>query len=436
MTNLRATQTGSGWDVDDTKSGPVSAELDGNGRPTGRMLTDDGQVVGGGGSMIERAAARYKAKYQAGVSQLIATGDSYGIEESGGNGYTDLMAAAFASDFRCSNFAEGSSTTARYTKNTRHNGSNTALTAHRLRVERDWLIYGMVGFNDLRGGPYTIGGTLNAGCGPSGEAMRSYRKRLMYMVSHFCIPDANKVRALEFDGSGAYALNPAVTYTGTWTVGNAGIGADQVASTTTGTSAAEMTTPAGDLVVVAYLNRLGAASPGVTIEIDGVDYGEMSNAATYDAAFAPTCAIYQVPYAESHTVKLSRNGVSMSWEWVACVDTSTDFGATMIWAPPSQLLDAASTGWSSGNTLNGIAANSITGPSADLRGEGGRLRFESVQHETMRELYELGFNVVPVDINVGFDPNTMMDADTVHRNADGHKAMFRPFEWAVRRLIR
>ena len=47
MSNLRATQTGTGWDVDDTKSGPVSAELDGNGRPTGRMLTDDGQVVGG-----------------------------------------------------------------------------------------------------------------------------------------------------------------------------------------------------------------------------------------------------------------------------------------------------------------------------------------------------------------------------------------------------
>lgn len=48
MSNITATQTGAGWDVDGPTTTQVLVNLDTNGRPTGELTTPDGQPVGGG----------------------------------------------------------------------------------------------------------------------------------------------------------------------------------------------------------------------------------------------------------------------------------------------------------------------------------------------------------------------------------------------------
>ena len=48
MSNITAVQTGSGWDVDGPTTTQVLVNLDTNGRPTGSLITPDGQPVGGG----------------------------------------------------------------------------------------------------------------------------------------------------------------------------------------------------------------------------------------------------------------------------------------------------------------------------------------------------------------------------------------------------
>ena len=441
MTNLRATQTGSGWDVDDTKAGPVSAELDGNGRPTGRMLDDRGQVVAGAGSMAERAAARYASKFRPGISEFIGNGDSYGANSGasvGTNGFmSKLMAYAATKGLVASNFSLGSTTVARMTLNAKLSGASAYSSMWRLPVTNDMLFAMLIGLNDLRGAPYVIGGTVNAGCGPSGEALRTFRARLMYMVAHHLIPETQKVRSLTLQPDGVtYALNPDVQYTGTWTVGNVSAAVVTAASCTTGTGSATFTTGPGDLIVYSYFVRKSTDVIGQDIVIDGVSYGSLSANCDYEASYAPTCRVFRVPYAESHTVTVTRNAAAVLPEHVACVDTTQDFGATMMYATPVNLLDAAGVGWSSGNTLNGIEANSLTGtPAADLRGSGGLARMAATIHEVMAQMHAWGFNVFPVEVNAGFDPRTMLSADNLHPNDAGHNAIYTPFARAIDTLI-
>jgi hypothetical protein len=251
-------------------------------------------------------------------------------------------------------------------------------------------------------------------------------------ATHFLIPEANKLRATN---AAQNAVNPAFSISGeSWTVG---LNGNPGLIYTTGASDISGTTAFGDLLVIRFGRGVGETSTWDII-IDGDLYPTWYSRASYDA-WSQDCIIIPLKTRAAHTFVLRArqpSGGANVLESIDCVDTTTDFGATLEYSTPVYLNDGSNVGWGlTGVIANSASANSATGATAWAYGNGGADRFSAAVDQAMNELYQLGFNVFKTDLLAGWDAASHLNADTIHPNDQGHAHIAAKKRAALRRLL-
>lgn len=382
-------------------------------------------------SQLDRAAARYKAKYSRGQSRALGSGDSYII----GNGASSaaksmygLIKADQAQNFVFGNYGYSGRPIPAYQAAPLAADSGPA-SMDLLQPRPDDVFFGIWGLNDLRGVSYGAG---VGGPGSDPSLLPQMQAKAQAAATWMLCPESSRVRMHTLTNSGP---NPLVTFTGTWDHAG-GFGAGFSFSSTVNATAS-FTTPVGDLLII----RFGAdasASTVCSVTVDGVVVDNWSSGADYDN-WSLSCLIVPLKTRGAHSVVLTQtNAGNMMIDSVDCVDTSTDFSATLLYSAPAYLLDGVSTGWSfaGANEANGASAQSITGASVRLYNNGGSDIFAAALEAAMDQLYELGFNVVNTRARVGFRPALYLaGGDTIHPTDIGHAHLAKPFQFSFNALI-
>lgn len=211
--------------------------------------------------------------------------------------------------------------------------------ASKVQVAAGDITVGIFGLNDLRGAG--VDGATG-GAGPNPDNWNELRSRVIAMATHFLIPEAAKVR---MTNAAQTAVNPALTFGGSWTFGYSGNNA-QVYTAAKGATVSG-TTAAGDLLII-RMDANSAADAAITfsVTVDGASVGTFPSRAKYDANWEQTCLVIPLPTNAAHSFVITKTGGDvMMFESVDCVDTATDFSATLVYAPPLYLNDGSAVGW-------------------------------------------------------------------------------------------
>jgi hypothetical protein len=387
-------------------------------------------MVGEGGAtvsrsnQIERAIERYRAKHRKGTSRACLPGDSYALGNGASvaaNSYYGKLKAALAGQFAFSNYGVGGQPMVAYLRQASNDGADVS-NFKSWQVLADDLFPIMMGLNDLRGS--------NTACGSNPVNLAQMSARAQAVATWLMVPEAAKVRMHTVGDAGA---NPAVTFAGTWNHG--GFGGDPMMSySTTAGATASFTTPKGNLLVIWTAVDV-ASTNQCTVTVDGVQVSAWSTAAAYDN-WSLSCHIVPLTTNQAHNVVLTQVGAgNMMSSAAACVDTTQDFGATLIYSPPGYLTDAAAAGWSdAGGALNGATAQALGTAGPYVLNNAGSDRFAVAMWDAMDQLFNLGFNVAYVPARAGFIPAQHIAADKVHPNDLGHDHIFKAFNGVMSRM--
>ena len=374
------------------------------------------------------AATRYSKKYRPGVSKLLIVGDSYAAGSGASvaaNAFAEILKARYAGKLVMDNYGISGRPLSSY-------GLAPCLTtgatpAGRVQIDPGDVVCGVLGLNDLRGVDVS-GGT--AGCGPGPDNFPYLQTKVLAFVAQWLVPESAKIR---LRNQAQTALNPGMTFSVAFTEslnGNA-----SAAYTNSAGAYFQCTTPKGDLIIISFLKD-STASGNWTITIDGTAYPVVSSIAKYDT-WSQTAIAIRVPTTSTHVVRVTNtSGVVLAAEWVSCVDTSTDFGATLVYSAPTYLNDGVNIGWGqTGFTVNSPTANALTGSAAYALGNGGCDRFGESIIRAMNYCSGLGFNIVLSHARVGFEAASMIGVDTIHPNDAGHFQFAKSFADGIDSLL-
>jgi hypothetical protein len=306
---------------------------------------------------LKQAALRYQAKLNGAAGRAIVIGCSIeaAVGATGGNGYAQQLATNYSSNAQWSNYGWASRPMAMYLSAPLFGGTNIGATADAIQIRKSDLFIGFNPINDL------CGQASNAVANGGYEGVShipQFQRRAQSVASFFAIPDAFHTRAVV-----GGVKNPAVTYTGTWTVGynNGGSNSPNVVYSSTVGNTASYPTAYGDLIFVRFFSALGATGT-FTVSIDGVSQGTFSSSAQYDT-WSADLLIFRVARG-THTVLITHaSGDNVMPHSVSCVDTSTDYSATLLYmAPPPQTAQ----GWSAGSNNRGFTNSGIAMKSSSI----------------------------------------------------------------------
>lgn len=383
---------------------------------------------------VARFIARQKSKHRPGLTRARCIGDSWAAgngASTGAKSCYQLLKAALGAQMRFSNYGFAGRPIHALHQAILGDGADAAKQSL-TQVERDDIAFGVLGLNDAKGTNWNAQST--GGCGTEPNNFAQLQARAMGLAAWMCIPEANKVRMHTLTNSGP---NPGVTFSGAWThTGFNNFDNFSFTSTTAGTATFDV--PRGDLLVI-WTGTDSAAAGVCAVTVDGVVYDGWSSLAAYDA-WAPSCYFLRLPTNKPHRVvlTLSTPGLMMV-DTVACVDTSTDFGASFLYSGPCHLLDVAgppAQGWAAGATANSAVANGV--PALQGRGlaNGGCDAFAGAIDRGMAQLFDMGFNVVGTHARVGFNPYTHINpADSLHPNDLGHAHLYSAFSAPLLQII-
>lgn len=382
------------------------------------------------GAQLARAAARYPAKYRAGLSFLNIVGDSWAAgngASSGAKSYAGLLATEYASKFAVSNYGYAGRPISGYQQAPRTSGTNLS-NAALIQTKTDDVTFGIFGLNDLNGIDVNSG---NTGCGPIPDKFPNLITRTQAVATWFMAPESSRVRMHTLNNSGP---NPAVTFSGTWNHG--GFQNNPNFSYGNGTTGdfCQFVTPPGDLLVIRHATVNGGTGQ-MRITVDGVDYLDRGLASQFENFFVIDSTIIKLPTGGAHTVKLtSVNSALIMIDSVDCLDTTADFSATLLYSPPTHLTVA---GWAATTASpNSSSLAGATGASVWLYDNGGSDRFGAAIDAAMAGLYDFGFNVARLPIREGFNPQWATSAgDPLHPNDQGHAHNFNRARWGINKLL-
>jgi hypothetical protein len=367
-------------------------------------------------TQLSRAAARFKLKRTA--PAVYFSGDSYanGNGATGGNGFAQQLATEIGAMAAVGNYAYSGRSIPDYTFAPKVSGTGPA-DASQVLIARDSITCVPIGLNDIRG----IGTSTNAnGCGPNPDRFAALRSKVQGMAVHWLTPEAAKVRMTNVAHT---VVNPALTLGAAYTVGFGGRPDHIYMATDAGTIS--FTTPVGDLLVLRP-SRDAAGISTWTPTVDGVVYPSFTTRTAYDN-WTEDCVLIKLPTVAAHTVVLTPGTVagteSAMMGTCACVDTTTDFSASLIYTTPPYLNDGSlgNAGWNiAGANANSATAASAVGSAAWAYGNGAVDRFSAAIDDAMHELWQLGFNVIKAPLLSGWEKSTMLAADFVHPNDLGH----------------
>lgn len=386
------------------------------------------QLVADQNAMLDRAVARHRLKHRAGITRLSIVGDSWAAgngASTGAKSWAGLTATAQAAQFAVSNYGYSGRPVTNYAWAPRISGTGPA-DIYTFTPLMDDVFAGIWGLNDLCGVDSNAQST--GGCGPDPTNFPQWQSRVQAVATWLMIPEASRVRAHNAANSGA---NAAVTYAGgAWNHG----GYSNNPGFSFGTNAGDtcqFTTTKGDLLVL----RFGApntANGAMRIEVDGVTLTEVNKNGGFDAYFLMDCIIIRLDTNAQHVVRLTQvGGGNLMFHSCDCVDSSRDFGGTLLYSPPTRLTLA---GWAAGAKANDPTTQAA-GVAAWLYGNGGSDRFAQALHEAMSDLYDRGFNVAPIHVRAGFNPNVCTSSgDWLHPNDSGHWHIFNKFSAALSRM--
>lgn len=419
------------------KSGTLGAPAGGI-RPIGYNLQDsvysDILAIG---SRNTRSMLRFQQKAPV-RPQLNILGDSYcaGNGATSSNGWAQQIATELAAVATVSNYGFAGRPMCMYTTAPRISGTG-ASTSSQIQILPTSVTLSIMGLNDLRGAGADGGGP--GGAGPDPNTLAEVRNKAQAVAAYACIPEANKVRMRNLAES---ALNPNVTFTGSYTQGYGPNGMTQVIFTATQGATISFTSPVGDLLVVSLPRFVNAsATCGWSITIDGISYPFLFTKGLYES-YSESLAIIKLPNVAAHSVVLTAvtdSGTqSVMAQWIGCVDSTQDFGGTFIYSTPVDLGDGAATfGWNAPSyDRNSATANSATGSAAYNYGNGALKRMASAIDDAMQELSEFNFNIIKVDCNQGWVYTAMIsEAAGVHPNDAGHAHILDKFRFPLRRMF-
>ena len=414
--------------------------------PDGTATLDDASVKAlaasgiSGASQLQRAAQRYKAKYRQGTSRAILTGDSYAYGSGASvlaKSYWGLLSAELASLWTFASYGSSGRPLSSYIFGALAYGTGPA-KASLLQIQSDDVIWGIWGLNDVRGinnlGSYAV----LPGGGPGADPVNANQlmRRVQSVATWFMVPETSRVRMHTQTNSGA---NPAVTFYTPSTAWNHGgfQSNDNYSYCGVANCSITLTSTYGDLLIVRYGSSTGATGGKFTVTVDGTLVQTVNIQATYDSSWATDCVIIKLPTKAQHSVVLTLTVAgNLMVDSVDCVDTATDFGATLLYSTPGNLPDGTGLGWSNaGAPAIGATANSATGATVWLYNQGALDRFAGWVDRAMSELFELGFNVVNVRHADQWDITNMMNADNLHPNDDGHLYVANKFRMFLKGLL-
>jgi hypothetical protein len=385
-------------------------------------------IAEGAGSMLDRARHRYAVKAAATLPLLNIIGDSWadGQGATGSNGFAQQLITEFAAVTNASGYGYAGEPIAGYSSAPRLSGSG-ASNASKIQILPNSITVGILGLNDCKGGQ--VGGTLG-GCGTNPINFAAMRSKVHAMATHFLTPESSKVRMQNIAQT---AVNPALTLGGggTWILGyNLNTGCIYNATTPVSIT---LTTAVGNLIIFRFMQATGAGTAW-TLTIDGVSYPNLDCDCPF-GNWSQTAIIVRVPTVAAHTVVLTSTAGYAMMESVDCVDASKDFGATLIYSTPLYIIDATGKGWDLSLTANSAVEAGVTGALAWMYADGGCERFSLMLDNAMRELYELGFNVVPAQCLSGWRKDAMLATDGLHPNDYGHAFLKTKFSAYMRSLL-
>lgn len=387
------------------------------------------------GVQLARAAARFLAKYRPGLSALDVIGDSW----AGGNGassgaksFAGLLAAEFAAKFKFSNYGYAGRPISGYHQAPRVSGSG-ASNATLIQRGIDDVTFGILGLNDLNGIDVNAG---NTGCGPVPANAPNLITRTQAVATWFMAPESSRVRMHTASNSGP---NPAVTFGlgsgGTWV--HTGYQNNPNFSISPGNAGdyVQFTTPPGDMLVIRHAT-LGSDAGAMRVTVDGVDILDRGLASQFDQGFFTIdSTIIKLSTGGTHTVKLTRvtPGVFLP-DSCDCLDTTTDFSATLLYSPPTHLTAA---GWAAtAASPNSSTLAGATGSAVWLYDNAGSDRFGGWITAAMDGLFDLGFNVAKLPIREGFNPQWCTAVgDPLHPSDQGHAHIFNRARMGINKLL-
>lgn len=409
----------------DQRSGRVSVW-----NPQAREMR--GIASSGGAASVRLCADRMSASYVAGQTRFLVVGDSFaagvGATSASTTSFYALLAARYSGRLVPANYGNSGSPLHAYTRGTLQIGSG-ASSASAVQIASGDITACIIGLNDLRGGD--LGGAPG-GAGPNPSNYAELRARVIGMATQFLIPESNKTRLTNAAQS---AVNSALTFSGSWTVGWLG-NAAQVYALANNASVSG-TTAAGNVLVIRYgINSSADAALTFSVTVDGVDLGSYAARAAYDANWTRSAIVVPLPTRGTHTFTITKTGGdTLMLESVDCVDTKAMPATVFAYATPLYLNDSNGVGWNVAPSANSATAASVTGATAWLYGNGAADRFGAAVDDAMNHLAALGFGVVRALPQAGWNPNTMLAADTLHPNDRGHAHIARAFAAILDQIV-
>ncbi len=337
-----------------------------------------------GGHPLSVVASLYAQKHRPGLSYLNVIGDSWPTGNGasvGAKAFASLLAARYGGAFRVSNYGYSGRPISGYQQAPRISGTNQT-NAALIQTARDDVTVGILGLNDLNGIDVNAG---NTGCGSNPANFPNLMTRVQAVATWFMAPESSRMRMHTLNNSGA---NPAVTFSGTWNHGGfQGNPNFSYNGNAANGEYVQMVTPPGDLLIIRHATAPGSGTMRVTV--DGTDVLDRNPASQFENFFAIDSTIVKLPTGGAHTVRLTAVGSTLLMiDSVDCVDTSNDFGATLLYSPPPYLTTA---GWAATtNSPNSSTVAGATGASAWLYDNGGCDRFGAAIREAMSSLYDMG----------------------------------------------
>lgn len=397
---------------------------------TGWQLTGLANSSFGFSTDIDRAVARYRNRRVRGNRKLNIVGDSWAAgngASAGAKAYATMLAADFAQQFSVSNYGYSGHPISSYIMASKLSGAGAA-KGSLIQPDINDVTLGVFGLNDLMDIDTNAGPT---GCGSKPANAACLITRIQAVATWFMVPESARVRMHTLTNSGP---NPAVTFSGTWNHGGYA-GNDNFSFNSSAASGdyVELTTPVGDLLIIRHATILGETND-MRVTVDGVDMMDRDLGATYDQYFCTDCTIIKLPTNAAHKVRLTRIGAgNLMVDSVDCVDTSTDFSATLLYSAIPHLTTA---GWAVGSPSNSSIAASATGASVWLYDNGGCDRFAHWVDMAMKQLFAMGFNVADVGLRAGFIPASCTSSgDPLHPNDSGHAHVYRCFREPLGRMV-
>lgn len=359
-------------------------------------------------------------------------GDSYtgGAGATGGNGFAQILAAELAGVASWGNYGWPGYPLSKYSSAPKGAGSGPA-NAGQIQITKQTVTVSQIGLNDLRG--VSQDSVATTGCGPNPDNYWTLRSKVQAMATHFLVPESAKVRMQTVDQT---ALNPALTFTGSWTRGLNG-NSNFVYTTDVNVTVSGTTAP-GNILIIRMGRGSAEAATYFDLTVDGVAYPATYFKAAYDG-WAQDCAIFRLPSNGAHKFTITSRlpgGGACVLESVDCVDASSDFSAAFVYGVPLYLADGSNIGWGlTGITANSASANGATGGAAWAYGNGASDRFEAAIDSAMNELSAMGFRIYKAAVKAGWSQTNMLSADTIHPNDAGHAHLATKFRSVLRPLF-